>query len=384
MKKTIWSNIKKIPGIKNVSTIALASVFGNLLSAFFWLYLADLLGTEEYGKLGYFIGIAGIISSITLFGGQHAMTVYTAKGVKIQSSFYFFSLVSSIVTGIILFFIFSNFGLSIFVLGYVIFTLFTNELLGKKLYKNWSYHFIIQKILMIIFSLGFFYAVGPIGVLFGMGLSFLPFSRRLYDVFKEQNIDFKILKDRLGFIINQNILNFLGSFRTQIDKLLIVPMFGYAILGNYFLGIQVIGLLVILPGAFFKFLLPEDSSGTSTKQIKIVLLLIAFGITLFGIFLANPLIEFFFPQFHDSLQLVPILSLAVIPAAVKDILTSQILAKENSKFLLIANLIAIASFVSGILILGEIFGIVGVAFSFIISQTTYAAVLIIGNYKFLK
>ena len=384
MIKSFWSKIKNIVGLKNVTFLSTSSLVGNAIAMLFWLYVADVLGVEEYGKLGYLIGIASIAASMTLFGGENAIIVYTAKGVKIQPPVYLISLFSSAVAAVVLFVMFSDFGVSIFVFGYVIFSLITNELLGKKLYKNWSYHFVIQKILMITLSLAFYYIIGPPGVILGIGLSFLPFSRRLYFVFKEKTIDFEVLKGKLGFILNQYVINFLSIFKTQIDKLLIVAMFGYVLLGNYFLAIQIIGFLIIIPGAIFRYLLPEASSGSETRSMKILVCITAVIFTLVGIFVAPSGIELFFPQFSDSVHLIPILSLAVIPAAVKDIFTAQILAKEKSKFLIFANILALAVFLLGIFTLGEFFGIIGVAIAFIISYSVYTLFLIIVSYKFIK
>ena len=206
----------------------------------------------------------------------------------------------------------------------------------------------------------------------------------MYFVFKEKTIDFEVLKGKLGFILNQYVINFLSIFKTQIDKLLIVAMFGYVLLGNYFLAIQIIGFLIIIPGAIFRYLLPEDSSGSDTRSMKILVCIIAVIFTLVGIFVAPFGIELVFPQFSDSVHLIPILSLAVIPAAVKDIFTAQILAKEKSKFLIFANILALAVFLLGIFTLGEFFGIIGVAIAFIISYSVYTLFLIIVSYKFIK
>jgi len=382
--KAIWLKIKNFSGLKNVTFLASASLIGNFLAAFFWLYIADVLGAEEYGKIGYLIGIASITSSLTLFGGENSMIVYTAKKINIQFPIYLISILSSIISGIILFFMFSDIGLSIFVLGYVIFILTTSELLGKKLYKSWSYYFVIQKILMIVLSISLYYIIGPSGVLLGIGISFLIFSKRIFRVFNERSIDFKIIKSKLGFIVNQYIINLLGIVRVQIDKLLILPMFGFALLGNYFLGIQIVGLLVIVPGAIFRYLLPEDSTGTNTKNIQILVLFLALIITLIGIFVVPSIVELIFPEFSDSLELIPILSLAVIPAAIKDIFTSRMLSHEKSKFLIITNLYTLIIFIVLIFVFGELFSIVGIAISFVIAQVIYAISLMIMNYKLLN
>ena len=74
---------------------------------------------------------------IVNYGGNYAMQVYTAKGVKIESSLYFLGIIASTVVAIILFFMFENFGVSICVIGIVAFNLILFEILGKKLYKKY-------------------------------------------------------------------------------------------------------------------------------------------------------------------------------------------------------------------------------------------------------
>ena len=56
--------------------------------------------------------------------------------------------------------IFSQIGVSLYILGFVIFSLATAEILGKKQYKNYSGYLITQKILMVGFSLFFYYYIG--------------------------------------------------------------------------------------------------------------------------------------------------------------------------------------------------------------------------------
>jgi O-antigen/teichoic acid export membrane protein len=46
----------------------------------------------------------------------------------------------------------------------------------------------------------------------------------------------------------------------QTDKLIIGPLFGFIILGNYYLALQVLSMLAIIPAAVQKFTLSEDSS----------------------------------------------------------------------------------------------------------------------------
>ena len=59
------AGIKKI---KDISAIGGADVFGTAMSAVFWFYLASQIEPSSYGEIHWFLGIAGIFSTIALFG----------------------------------------------------------------------------------------------------------------------------------------------------------------------------------------------------------------------------------------------------------------------------------------------------------------------------
>ena len=61
------------------------------------------------------------------------------------------------------------------------------------------------------------------------------------------------LKTNKNFILANYFLMITNSVTNQVDKLLIVPILGFALLGNYSLGLQIITVLTILPGIIFKF-----------------------------------------------------------------------------------------------------------------------------------
>ena len=114
-----------------------------------------------------------------------AITVLVAKKIKIESTIYLLSLSTSIISAIVLYFAFANIGLSIYVLGAVIYNLSVSELLGRKRYREYSIYFTLQKILFVILALVLYYVIGPVGVLIGIGLSFLPFLIQIYSGFKK-------------------------------------------------------------------------------------------------------------------------------------------------------------------------------------------------------
>jgi O-antigen/teichoic acid export membrane protein len=366
-------------GLKDLSSIGIANILGSTISALFWIYLASLMGAENYGELSYYISIAGIATSISLVGGPKAITVLVAKKIKIESTIYFLSISSSIISSIILYFAFSNIGISAYVLGAVVYNLSVSELLGRKFYKKYSFYFILQKILFVILSLIFYYLIGPEGVLLGIGFSFLPFLERICRGLKDIKIDFKLLRSKWKFLTNNFILDLSYVLETQIDKLLIGPLFGFVILGNYYLAIQVLHMLAIVPEVVTKYTLPEDSSGTNTKKIKLLTVFFSVILALFGIFIVPQIVAFFFPEYSESLELIPIISLAIVPSTIASLFSAQLLAKEKSGFLVISSLTSMIILVIGILILGKSFGIIGLAYSLIISDSFRAFLLFMIN-----
>ena len=362
-------------GLKNIGIIGIGNLVGSAISALFWIYLAALLGAENYGELGYYISIAGLATSISFIGGPMAITVLTAKKVKIESTIYLFSITASIVSSVVLYLAFTNIGLSVYVLGAVIYNLAVAELLGRKFYKKYSIYFISQKILFVVFSLIFYYIIGPEGVLLGIGLSFLPFVERIYRGFKDTTLDFPLLKTKIKFISNNFFLDLSWILDRQIDKLLIGPLFGFTILGNYYLAIQLLNMLAVFPEIVAKYTLPEDSSGTNTKKIKLLTVLFSVVLALIGIFIVPQVLPILFPEYAGTLEVVPIISLCIIPTTISTLYISQFLGNEKSGHLVLTSIISIIVLVIGILSLGQMFGMFGLAYSLLISDIVRAVML---------
>ena len=372
-----WNLIKRINGLKSISQIGAATAGGNAIAAFFWIYMADLMGQEDYGELGYLLSIAAIASTISIVGGQWTMSVYTAKGVRIESSLYFISIITSTVTAIVLYFLFENVGMGVYVIGVVIFNLFVAEILGKKRYKTYSKIFFLQKIILVILAILLYYILGAEGVLLAYGISFLVFTSRIISTLRNHEFNFGLLRQRFKFWMFNYIIQLSNSARAQIDILLIGPLFGFTLVGNYFLSLQVVGLFLILPLIIFKYTLPQDSSGSSTKQIKIIAIVASIVFALLGIFVAPEVILFALPEYADTVELIPLLSLAIIPRTVTTMLMSEFLGKENNMHLLVGNLIAFSIVVLGILYLPEYFDIVGLAIAYVLSVTIQTIYLLI-------
>ena len=146
---------------KDLGSLGIGVATSNAIGAIFWLYIASIIGPEKYGEVSYLISIVIITSTIALIGSPKTITVFTAKGVKINPAIFVMVISTSIVTAVALFLIFiSDFSVSLYIIGYVIFVLITSSLLGKNLYKNYSKIIISQQILMVVSAIGFFYIIG--------------------------------------------------------------------------------------------------------------------------------------------------------------------------------------------------------------------------------
>ncbi len=52
----IWNKIKEnIAHLKELSILSSASILTNFIGGLFWMYMASLMGPEEYGQISYFI-----------------------------------------------------------------------------------------------------------------------------------------------------------------------------------------------------------------------------------------------------------------------------------------------------------------------------------------
>ena len=365
-------DFRNIKGLKDISTIGVASIAGSGIAAIFWIYLAALMGAENYGELAFYISIASVATSISFIGGPAAITVLVAKKIKIESTIYFLSITASIISGIVLYIAFTNIGLSIYVLGAVIYNLSVSELLGRKRYREYSIYFTLQKILFVILALALYYMIGPDGVLIGIGLSFMPFLIQIYSGFRNHSISFQLLKTKWKFVTNNFFIDLSVVLNNQVDRLIIGPMFGFVILGNYYLAIQVLMVLTLVPEIVRKYTIPEDSSGVNTTKIKIITVGFSFVLALIGILVVPQVLPIFFSEYNESVELIPLISLTIIPATISGLYNSKFLAHEKSNYVVIINIVSTIVLISGVFILGQFLGVIGLAYSFLLSNIVKA------------
>ena len=372
MNDDIEDIFRKMKELKKLFSIGVANVVGNGIAGVFWLYIATILSVEQYGVLNYFFGIAGIIGIISLIGGPTSITVFTAKDLKIHTSLFFISLVTATIGSMIIFILFDNFEVSLLVIGYLIIDLCTSFLLGKKAYINYTKFILMQKILMVILCLSLYNLFNMEGIILGIAASSVIFVPILVKEFIRTRIDFSLIKSNMRYILNNYTMSITGGFRGNIDKLVIAPLVGYVVLGHYTLSFQIYAVLMTLSLIAFKYTLPEDASNGSTLQVKKITIVLSVIIAISGSFLLPILIPITFPNFTESIDSIRIMSFAVIPATINLMINSKLLASKRSGIALVGLFISLISLVAGIIVLGTVFSLMGIAIAFVMSPTLQA------------
>ena len=367
---------KKLFENKGLAFIGSADIIGMAITGVFWLTIATLLEVEEFGQIHYFLAIAGMAYIFALIGTRNTITVYAAKKVNIVSTLILFSLLVGSMSALIIFFISNEFHVSFLLLGFLVNDLSLGYLIGKKIFKSYSKYVLIQKILTFLLGFGFYFVLGPEGIIFALALSYIHFLFLIYKVLRTSPINFPALKPRVGFIANNYLYSVLGGLRSNIDKLIIVPLLGFTLLGNLVLAMQFYLILQIIPVIVFKYTLTHDASNIPTTKIKLWSLSFAVIGCITTLVLTPYIIPVFFPKFSEVVIAIQILSVCIIPDTIASIFyTSKFLGSEKSKNPLIATAIMVILTALGIIILGPTYGIIGVSLSFVLAS--------LGNFTYL-
>ena len=384
--KDIWDQFKITANkFRDLSAYSIGTLGANGIGGIFWLYMASLLGTEGYGEISYIISIGIMAGTISLAGMSNLLIIYGAKNVKIQSTIFLIGLISSgIVASIIFFVVDNNITVSLYIIGFVIFTLVTAELIGQKLFSKYSKIIIIQKIMLVIFSIALYHLIGLQGIILGIAISFLVFILMMYKTFKQVKIDFPTLKSKYKFSINSFLLDISNAFNGSLDKIIIAPILGFSLLGNYQLGLQFIGLLYLIPGMLFSYALTHDASGNSTKLVKKMIIIISIIFALLSIILSPIFLPILFPQFTEAIVVIQIMSVSIVPSAIASTYISKYLGSENSKIVIIGSGLYLMIQIISIIVLGSMYGLNGVAFSIVISAVVQVVYFIIIDKLYYK
>jgi len=378
--KNNWNNFKdSLIGQKGLFSIGFADIVGSGISAFFWLYIASQLSPDAYGEIIYFISIAGLAQLVSLIGSSNALTVYTAKNVKIQSTLFFVSILATAVSLVVITIFLDRIDVGLLAVGYVVFMLVNSVMLGKKLFIKYSKLILSQKILTVILGIGLYFVFDVYGIIYGLALSYIPHLIIFVREFSRTKIDFTLLKPRKGFIMNNYVMGLTAGIGGIVDKLIIAPVLGLALLGNYSLAAQMVTMMMVFSAVVYKYLLPLDASGESTKKIRKIALILSIIIAVLGVTILPNVIDWIFPQFIDAKDAIQIMSIGVIPGTISILYGSKFLAMEKSKIVMIPKLMSLGVVIGGFLYFGPIYGTVGLAWVIVAALTQESIFLFIMN-----
>ena len=375
-----WNNIKdSIIRKKGLLSIGFADIVGSAISGLFWLYIASQVNPDVFGELIYFISIAGLAQLVSLIGSSNALTVYTAKNVKIQSTLFLISLLATAISLATITIFYNRIDAGLLAVGFVLFSLVNSVILGNKLFVKYSKLVLSQKILTLILGLGLYFVFDVYGIIYGLALSYIPHLIIFVKEFSRTKIDFTLLKTRRGFIINNYVMNLTAGLGGTVDKLIIAPVLGFALLGNYSLAAQMLAMMMMFSAVVYKYLLPLDASGESNKKIRQIALVISIIIAILGVTILPNVIDWLFPKFIDAKDAIQIMSLGVVPGTVSILYGSKFLGMEKSKIVMIPKLVSLGIVIGGFLYFGPIYGTVGLAWVIVTALTWESIFLFIMN-----
>jgi O-antigen/teichoic acid export membrane protein len=367
--------------IKKISPVITGETISGVIGSIFWLYLASLLTVSDYGEVQFLIGIATFGVGLSLLAQANTIIVYEIKKRGLRGILFLLTFIIAAVVSLFLFIIYSRLDIVFLTFGMICSEMAMGYLVGRKLFVKYSIFLISQKLLMISLAVGLYFIIGMEGIIYGIAISYIPVAILVLNTFKDVSFNLPQLKNNFGFIFYNYSERLIIFSRRNLDKLIIVPILGFEILGEFALGVQIFTVMLLFASISFKLLLLKDSEGKDSKKMSTVILSVSILVSILGITVAPKIIPMIFPQFTSVIEIIPIMSLVVIPETIILIFSSKFLGNEKSKFILIGTIVHAVSYLLLIILLGSTYGIEGLAYTVLITSIGYAIYLMI-MYKY--
>ena len=365
--------------IKDLGAIGISDIIVGGMSSIFWFYLATLIIPEEYGEIQFIISLAGVAFGLSMLGSRNPIIVYEAKKIELRKTLFLLSLIGGIGSSIILMIVYERIDIVFIIFGMIFSEFVIGYFLGRKSFIKYAYFQCLQKILMVIFSLTLFFVIGVDGIIYGIGISYIPAFVIILTTIKDSKLNFSLLKEHSGFIINNYSLLVIGTIKGNLDKILITPIIGFSVLGNYSIAFQIYLVMMMFSNIIYKYSLAHNASGTNLLKIKIYTVIVSVIFAIIGIFFVPIIFAMFFPNFIESIEAIVILSISVIPNTISLVVASKFLGQEKSKVVLISYLCSTIIYLVLLAILADKYQLIGISMSFLISSITHVLFLKIFN-----
>lgn len=347
----------------------------SILAFVFYFMFAKIMSAQDYGQFIYLFSISSVAVIVARFGLGQTTTVQLAKGNKeFVSQATAINLISAAILS--LFLLLVNPFVAIMTFGSTIFMMETNILLGKGNYKRYLTISLANRISQIVLSLVLYYVLNIPGILLATAIVCIVSGPSFIRSTLGWNFKTNQIKEKFLSIMHNFGVESSQTITIWIDKLLLVPLLGFAVTGTYQFGFQILLGLGVIPMMIYTYLLPEESAGSSNRKVILggfVVSIVLVAIT----FLASPLvIPHFFPAFKESVPAIQIMSFSTIPLTVTSIITAKLQSRE-SKLVGIGSIIRIASHLALIPILWNLAGMTGLALAVLVSILAHMFYLLI-------
>jgi O-antigen/teichoic acid export membrane protein len=314
-----------------------------------------------------------------LFANKNTIIVYISKNIQLQNTLYIISLGGTFVASLVVMVVFFRIDVGFVLVAYVFNSLALGELLGKKSFSLHSKNVLLQKFLVVILGVSFFYIFGVDGILYAIGLSYSSYLILVFKSLKMTPLNFSLLKQHIGFVSNNYSVGLVQITKSQIDKLIIPMILSFSILGHYALALQIMTAMNLFSNIIFKFILPYDASGEPNTKIKFLTIIISVIISILGISLTPTVLPILFPAYIDAILAIQIMSITVIPTSITFIFTSQFLGMEKSRYVMLSKFCSMIVISVGMIILGSLYGMQGLAISYLAANSVDAISLFLLN-----
>ena len=361
--------------IKNLSFLQIGQLLVIFLNVIFYFAFANILGPEKYGNLAFLISIAIIIPTFARFGLSQSVIIFASKKEEhLENSANLVALLSSIIVSLVLLIV--DPFVAILAFSFSCFLMNIGGLLGRRKYKIVNIYSIGKSAIWISASLVLYSVMGIPGILLGMAIGNLIFSFNYFKFLNFRLRSFNELKKKSRVLIQNFGVDVSQMIPNQVDKLILVPLFGFQTTGIFHFAIQFLIAIEFLTLVLHRFLLAEGLHGKIPRTFFYFLVLLTGIIFLLILVLSPQLVHSFFPDYVDAISAIQIISIGIIPLTMISILTAKLQIIE-SNLVGYGIIVRVGTNLSLIPLLGGLMGIIGLSVANLISIISLLIFLLI-------
>jgi len=263
-----------------------------------------------------------------------------------------------------------------------LFALNIQNLLGEKHYKKYFQLYLGKSVLILILPLAFYPVLEIPGVILGMALGNFVIGLNFFKGINLKVDKFKDIRSNIRILAHNFSVESSTSIGRMIDKLVIVPLFGFTSVAYYQFNLQILWILSVFPTALYLYLLSEESSGEKQIRITYFVIISSVLLTILGILISPYIINSFFPKFTEGILGFQIMIFSLIPYSISSVLIAKLQSLESTK-VGFSSIIKIGSLLILIAVLGNLYGLLGLSSAVVIS-TSLECVILFSFFKRLK